>query len=584
MESDNRLAAGQADPHTVRMPSPDRAKRPSYVASLFTRRPAAELVLPYPQADPLDAERTRALVAVARDYLATGYDPARAEEERWIGDGTVRELGERGLLGLFVPLEYGGAGLSQTGYCRVMEEFGRVDGTLSVVMGVHQSIGTKPIHLFGTDDQKARWLPDLAAGRKLAGFALTEPNIGSDAYSLETWAERQADGSWLLNGEKRWIGNGDRDVLTVFARSDLGHVALVVEGGTEGVVATRIDTVGLRANRVQRVRFTDVRVPAENLLGEPGDGFRIAMATLNNGRMSMGTSIAGGMKRFLELSLEHTTTRRQFDRALIDFEMVEDKIGWMAAQTYGLEALSYLTTGLVDGGVADFAMESAVTKVVASDVGWYALNRAFQLHGGAAYREDHPLAKALRDFRIFPIFEGSNDVMRAYVALNGLKALGAELEPLRRVSPRRPAEAARTLGPYLGDRVQRAVRPAPLSGAAPALGGEAAAIGAQAARLRAAAEKALSRWGRGVQERQMVQRHLFTAAAGITQQTAVVGRLGAAIERAESTLPIERSLAEQFLTDSRLQVEGAFAALDRDPGGAREAARVVRQAGGYPLG
>ncbi|MDQ1512577.1 MAG: acyl-CoA dehydrogenase family er 9 [Microbacteriaceae bacterium] len=565
------------------MPSPDRAKRPSYVTSLFTGRPADELVLPYPEQEPADLTHTRELAAVAREYLATGYDAAKAEEDGWIGDGTVRALGERGLLGLFVSPEYGGAGLSQTGCCRVMEEFGRVDGTLSVVMGVHQSIGTKPIHLFGTDDQKARWLPDLAAGRKLAAFALTEPNIGSDAYSLETRAERQPDGSWLLNGEKRWIGNGDRDVLTVFARSDLGHVALVVEGGTEGVEATRLSTVGLRANRVQRVRFTDVRVPAENLLGEPGDGFRIAMATLNNGRMSMGTSIAGGMKRFLELSVGHTTQRHQFGRPLIDFEMVEDKIGWIAAQTYGLEALSYLTTGLVDRGAADFAMESAITKVVASDVGWYALNRAFQLHGAAAYQSDHPLAKALRDFRIFPIFEGSNDVMRAYVALNGLKALGAELEPLRKADARRPISAARAVAPYLRERVQRSVRPPRLRGAAPALAAETAAIAAQTAHLRAEAEKALSRWGRAVQERQLVQRHLFTAAAGITQQTAVLGRLSAALDRGDASLPAEQALAARFLTESRLQVDGAFADLEQGSRRGRDAARVVRQAGGYPL-
>ena len=410
----------------------DRTKRPSYVSSLFTGRPASELVLPYPEQAPDDAARTDRLAAAAREYLTTRYDPVQAEEARWIGDGTVRDLGELGLMGLFVEERFGGSGLSQSGYCRVMEEFGRVDGTLAVVMGVHQSIGTKPIHLYGTEDQKARWLPDLASGRKLAAFALTEPNVGSDAYHVETRAERQADGSWILNGEKRWIGNGDRDVLTVFARSDLGHVALVVEGGTEGLTTgPRYDTVGLRANRLQRVHLKDVRVPAENLLGEPGDGFRIAMGTLNNGRMSMGTSIAGGMKHFLDTALTEASGRTQFDGPLIEFELVADKLGWIAAQTYGLESLSYLTTGLVDGGVADYSLESALTKVVASDVGWYALNRAFQIHGGEAYMNEHPLAKALRDFRIFPIFEGANDVMRSYVALNGLKALGAELEPMR---------------------------------------------------------------------------------------------------------------------------------------------------------
>ena len=301
------------------MASVDRTSKPSFTKALFLGNTHSELVMPYPLLDSAERAKVSALASSAREYLTGTYDPWKAEEERWVGDDTIRDLGERGLTGLFVDEQYGGQGLSQTGYCRVMEEFGRVDGTLAVVMGVHQSIGTKPIYLYGTDDQKARWLPDLAAGRKLAAFVLTEPNVGSDAYNLETWAERQGDGSWILNGEKRWIGNGSKDVLTVFARSDLGHVALVVEKGTEGLsTGPRFDTLGLRANNLQRVHFDNVRVPAENLLGEPGDGFRIAMNTLNNGRMSMGTSIAGGMKTFLDYTLQHADSREQFGRKLID--------------------------------------------------------------------------------------------------------------------------------------------------------------------------------------------------------------------------------------------------------------------------
>ena len=215
----------------------DRTPKPSFTKGLFLGQHAVRAGHAVPA-----ARRRRARSAStrpsqsARDYLST-FDVWKAEEQGWVGDDVIRDLGERKLTGMFIDEKYGGLGLSQSGYCRVMEEFGYVDGTLAVVMGVHQSIGTKPLYLFGTDDQKARWLPDLAAGRKLAAFVLTEPNVGIDAYNLETWAERQADGSWLLNGEKRWIGNGDKDVLTVFARSDLGHVALIVEKGMEGLSA-----------------------------------------------------------------------------------------------------------------------------------------------------------------------------------------------------------------------------------------------------------------------------------------------------------------------------------------------------------
>lgn len=566
------------------MPPVDRATKPSFTKSLFLGSVASDLVMPFPLQEGDDRARTGRLVAAARDYLGTTYDPARAEEEGWIGDATIRDLGDLGLLGLFVDPKYGGQGLSQTGYCRVMEEFGYADGTLGVVMGAHQSIGTKPLHLYGTDEQQERWLPDLAAGRKLAAFVLTEPNVGSDAYHLETRAERQSDGSWVLNGEKRWIGNGDRDVLTVFARSELGHVALVVEGGSEGLqTGPRFDTLGLRANRLQRIRFTDVRVPAENLLGEPGDGFRIAMNTLNNGRMSMGSSITGGMKRLLGLGLEHAESRRQFDRALIDFGMVEEKLAWLQTQIYGIESMSYLTTGLVDRGAADYALESAMTKVFASDVGWHGLNRVFQLHGGAAYMNDHPLAKALRDFRIFPIFEGANDVLRAFTALNGLKALSERLPDVKGLRITEPGKALGVLAPYVRERVGMRLRPERLAGAHPSLAAQVGAIAEQTARLRAGTEAALRKHGPKVQERQLVQKRLADAAAGIYAQVAAVSRLSAVIERdGEAPTEAEGTVAVQFCEGQEREVGRQLRSLEINPDRrSRQIGSALRSAGGY---
>ncbi|MET4582135.1 acyl-CoA dehydrogenase family protein 9 [Conyzicola nivalis] len=566
------------------MASVDRSSKPSFTKALFLGNTHSELVMPYPLLESAERTKVEALAGSARDYLANTYDPWKAEADRWVGDDTIRDLGERGLLGLFVDEQYGGQGLSQTGYCRVMEEFGRSDGALAVVMGVHQSIGTKPIYLYGNDDQKARWLPDLAAGRKLAAFVLTEPNVGSDAYNLETWAERQSDGSWILNGEKRWIGNGSKDVLTVFARSDLGHVALVVEKGTEGLsTGPRFDTLGLRANNLQRVHFNNVRVPAENLLGEPGDGFRIAMNTLNNGRMSMGTSIAGGMKTFLGYTLEHANARQQFGRPLIDFELVEEKAAWMNTQIYGLESMSYLTTGLVDRGVADFSLESAMTKVVASDVGWKALNKAFQVHGGTAYMDDHPLSKALRDFRIFPIFEGANDVMRAYVALNGIKALSEALPDVRSLTISDPAKAIGVLAPYVAGRVNRALRPEKLAGAHASVGKQVSAVSEQVARLRDRAEAALRRHGKKVQEKQLIQKRLSDAASGIYAQVAVISRITAVTERdGVSATHAERALAVNFCESTARQVGRDLRSLEINSDGAtKQLGKAVRESNGY---
>jgi acyl-CoA dehydrogenase family protein 9 len=562
----------------------DRTVKPSFAKSLFLGQVASELVMPYPTFSPEEAKRVTAATNSARDYLAESYDPWEAEREGWVGDRVIRELGERKLTGLFIDEQYGGLGLSQSGYCRVMEEFGRVDGTLSVVMGVHQSIGSKPLFLYGTDDQKARWLPDLAAGRKLAAFVLTEPNVGSDAFHLEARAERQSDGSWLLNGEKRWIGNGDRDVLTVFAQSDLGHVALIVEKGMDGLsTGPRFETLGLKANRLQRVHFNNVRVPAENLLGEPGDGFRIAMNTLNNGRMSMGTAISGGMKQFLQLSLEHTTKRQQFGRPLIDFELVEDKLAWMNTQIYGLESTSYLTTGLVDRGVADFALESAMTKVRASDTGWYALNRAVQVHGGEAYMADHPLSKALRDFRIFPIFEGSNDVMRAYVALNGIKALSEDLPDVASLKMSDPARSLGIIGPYIAGRMSRALRPERLVGAHAAVAKQAQAVSEQTVRLRDRAEAALRKYGKNVQEKQLVQKRLSEAASGIYSQVAVISRITGVLNRDGVTASAEeKTVAVNFCKHAEREVGRQLRALEiNDDRHTRAIGTAVRASAGY---
>src|SRR5919106_3148780 len=340
----------------------------SFAKSLFLGEIHEELVFPFPKPHAEEQDKIRALNSSLRE-LAESYDPRKVEEERWVGDDLVRELGERGLCGLYVPEQYGGQGLSQTGYCRVFETFAQIDATVSVVMGVHQSIGMKGIVLFGSDEQKERFLPDLASGRKLAAFALTEPEAGSDAYHVQSRAVSQGDGSWVLNGEKRYIGNGGKgDVFVTFARAEVEgedrHIALILEKGMKGFeVGERFDTMGLRGNDLRRLYFNDVRIPPENVLGEPGEGFRMAMHILNNGRLSLGTGAVGASKRILDAIIEHVRERRQFGMPLADFELVQDKIGWMVSYTFGLESAAYLTTGLVENEVPDYSLESAICKV-----------------------------------------------------------------------------------------------------------------------------------------------------------------------------------------------------------------------------
>jgi acyl-CoA dehydrogenase family protein 9 len=527
----------------------------SFAKSLFFGEIHEDLVFPYPLSDDAEQDKVRSLIATAREFAAESIDVAKIEEQGWIGDDVVRGLGERGLCGLYVPEEYGGQGLSQTGYCRVFEVFSQVDASVSVVMGVHQSIGMKGIVLFGSDEQKQRFLPDLASGRKLAAFALTEPEAGSDAYHLKSRAVRQSDGSWILNGEKRYIGNGSKaGVIVTFARAEVDgkdrHIALILTPDMDGFeVGKRYDTMGLRGNDLRHLYYNDIRVPPENVLGEPGEGFHIAMEILNNGRMSLGTGSVGAAKKFLDVAIEHVTTRRQFDRPLAEFELVQEKIGWMVSFLFGLESMTYLTTGLVDAGVPDYSLESAICKVAGTEFLWYQGNRALQLAGGEGYLRDHPYERALRDIRVFPIFEGANDVMRAFIALTGLKPLGEKLQEVADFDITDPIRSLGVVADYVGDRIKREVRPDRLTRAHDELSSLADPVSDQVKQLAAVSEKALRKHGKDIILRQFIQKRIADAVADIYAQIAVLSRVTSIFEdQGVEVSGQERYIAETFCT------------------------------------
>ncbi|HEY8770364.1 MAG TPA: acyl-CoA dehydrogenase family protein [Thermoleophilaceae bacterium] len=509
---------------TTTQSSPEEQAVSSFAKSLFLGEIHEELVFPFPKPDPDEQDRVRSLIRALREMP---YDPRKIEEDRWIGDDTIKEMGERGLLGLYVPQEYGGQGLSQTGYCRVSEAFAELDGTLSVIMGVHQSIGMKGIVLYGSDEQKERFLPDLASGRKLAAFALTEPAAGSDVKGIQTRAERQSDGSWRLDGMKHYIGNGSKaGVLVTFAKTgEDEYTAFIVEKGMKGFEpGHRFDTMGLRGNDLRELHFNGVSVPPENVLGERGEGFKIAMHVLNNGRLSLGTGSVGGAKRLLDLAIAHVKERRQFGQALADFELVQDKIGWMVSYLYGIESMAYLTTGLVDRGVPDYSLESAICKVAGTEFLWYAANRALQLAGGMGYMRDQPYEKFLRDIRIFPIFEGSNDVMRAFIALAGMKPVGDELKELGGVNLGDPVGSIGVLADYVAGRITREVRPDRITKAHDELDDHAAAVADQVKRLRSVTESLLREHKGDVMLRQFHQKRLAAAVSDIYAQVATLSR------------------------------------------------------------
>ena len=526
----------------------------SFTKSLLLGEIHEEMVFPWPQPHEEEQAKVRELIARARE-IGGSIDHREVEERRWIGDKRILELGDAGLCGLYVDPKYGGQGLSQTGYARVFETLAQIDGTLSIILGVHQSIGYKGIVLFGTEEQKERWLPDLATGRKLAGFALTEPQAGSDAYQLQSRAVLQPDGSWVLNGEKRYIGNGSKgDVFTAFARAEVDgkdrHIALILEKGMKGFeVGERYDTMGLRGNDLRRLYFNDVRVPAENVLGEPGEGFRIAMSILNNGRIGLGTGSVGAAKKLLDLSIDHVKERRQFDQPIGNFELVQEKIGWMTSYLFGLESMAYLTCGLVDQGVEDYSLESAICKVSGTEFLWYAANRAMQLRGGEGYMRTDPYEKIMRDIRIFPIFEGANDVMRCFIALSAMKPVGEKLSGLGNIGLNDPIGSIGLLADYVSGRVKREVRPERITMAHPELSKHADSVGDQVKELAATTEGLIREHKQNIAFKQLQQKRLAEAIADVYAQVAVLSRVTQIFE----DQGVEPSGQERYIADSFCQ-------------------------------
>ena len=540
----------------------------SFAKSLFLGEIREELVFPWPQPDPAEQERIRTLNAAARE-IGSRMDHRAIEERRWIGDEVIAELGEAGLCGLYVDERYGGQGLSQTGYARVFETFAQIDATLSIVLGVHQSIGFKGIHMFGSDAQKERFLPDLASGRKLAGFALTEPEAGSDAYGIQSRAVKQPDGSWVLNGHKRYIGNGSKgDLFTAFARCEVDgkdrHIALILEKGMEGFeVGHHYDTMGLRGNDLRQLHFNDVRVPAENVLGEPGEGFKIAMQVLNNGRIGLGTGSVGATKHLIDLTIEHVKERRQFGRPIADFELVQDKIGWMVSYLFGLESSCYLTCGLVDAGVEDYSLESAISKVAGTEFLWYAANRAMQLRGGEGYMKTEPYEKILRDIRIFPIFEGANDVMRAFIALSGMKPVGEKLSGFSEIGLNDPIGSLGVLVDYVGGRIKTQVRADRITMAHPELKAHADDVSEQVSELRSVSESLLREHRAEIVERQFQQKRVSAAISDIYAQIAVLSRVTSIFEdQGVEPSGQERYIADTFCARAAGRVRAAFRKIE----------------------
>lgn len=505
----------------------------------------------------------------------------------------IQELREIGLFGLLIPEEQGGVGLSATGYGRAVQQMSRNDASSSLTIAAHSSIGLKGLLLFGSEQQKEKYYSKLASGEMIAAFCLTEPGSGSDAGSIRTSAEKSEDGSWILNGEKIWITNGPiADFFTVFARTgnEKGKLsAFIVERGFGGVTSGhKEDKMGIRASSTSTMRFDNVRIPAENLLGEEGQGFKVAMSILNNGRAGLGAGCLGAMKQCIELATAHSIDRKQFGKSIHEFQLIKEKLANMAVNCYATESLVHLTGRLIDAGVKDYSLEAAMCKIFASEALWQVSNDALQIAAGSGYMREYPYERVVRDSRINLIFEGTNEVLRLYIALTGMKDAGQLLKEVGSAAGgifNHPIKGFGLLTDYAKRKLVQSsgVGRSRITQVHDLLKPEASTLEIYSLRLAKAVDEVLRKHGSKIIGKQLISKRIADISTDLMVGLAVLSRVSYSLKTKtlEQADP-EISIARLFLAQAKRRMNQNLRRLARNEDALSDslAAKVVEQ-GGY---
>jgi len=543
-----------------------------FAKNLFWGRFRNDLVGPYPMVS--DAERAKcdALLAELEAYLKNEHPAMEIDRDEEIPEWAIKRLFDMGVMGMTVPEQYGGLGLGISSYNRVLEMIGSYCGSTSVMVSAHQSIGCKAIMLFGTEEQKKTYLPGVSR-QYLSAFCLSEPQVGSDAAGQETRCVLSEDGThYILNGEKKWSTSGALSgMYTVMAKQMVVDpksgkekekvTALICTPDMPGIeiFESNRSKTGIRGTWQARIRFTNVRVPRENLLHKEGRGLHVALTCLNFGRCTLSAGITGAAKRSADQATKWVQTRHQFQRPLADFELVQQRIARMYAYTYAMDAMLYMMTGMLDRGDEDIMVETAMTKVFCSQLGWETIDDALEIMGGEGYMTENELERSWRDNRIHRIVEGSNEVMQPFIFGYGGKQLAEQMISVQNALT---WDGDESFGQNIGRILSNGVRPRVLKRAiplavqlflgyrpgAPSISVQNAELRGHAARLERLVRdhahffKMASKWYKEeIVTRQAVQARLGDSATYLFALAASLSRIDRSIADGESDLDEKRA-------------------------------------------
>ena len=533
------------------MPQPESEPDPSqgFVRSLFEGRIESSALFPFPWPPIEVLETSTSFEEMVRDWAQESVDPVRIDKEKSFPPEVIEGMIELGLFGLTVPEEHEGAGMGAWAYARTMETLAHRCASTATILGAHLGIGMKGLILDGDDEQKKRWLARLASGELIAAFALTEAGAGSDAAALRTTAAPQPDGSWKINGTKIWITNGGiANCFTVFARTpdpanpdaplmERPISAFFVEKDAGGVsIGQPEDKMGLCGSSTTEVAFEDTIVPAEALLGEEGQGFKLALRILNGGRHGLAACCVGQAKLSRTGAVAHARERVQYGRPIGEFGMVQELMAGMDADIYAMEAGTLLTAAMMEKGERETMLEAACTKMYATEKLWSVANDALQITGGTGFMREYPYERILRDARINMIFEGTNQVLRMMLGSQGLRALV-------RGEARFP------------DKPQR------LEGVHPSFSDERASFEELVTLFSERCRIAVERHGKAVRGAQFALHRLSDMAVCLFQIAACLSRISSSLERGEAS---EHETAVARLACRRLEREFRIALMDEE--------------------